>query len=236
MIFKSNEKKIASDLWYYDLILNKWDQIKNFDFKGRRLPGSILYEDRWYILGGDTTDACSGDKKFFYINMKNYSVKELDDLPFDNVCQSMCEINGKIYSYGGISGMQVNDLHCYDIHLNKWSELKPNTIRLSSFACVAWKDLMIVFGGYDGQEYQKDIWIYNTKENSWECMLIEGEKPKNSCYPGGIMHRGELYIFGGYSGSHTIKEMYSLKFEDKKWKLFEKVENSILQNTKFYFK
>lgn len=233
----SLERVFLTDLWYLDLYNHKWSKIQQFQYKGRRVAGNVLVNNRWYIIGGDTTDECRGDESFFYINMLDYSVKQLDDLPFGNVCQSVCEINGKIYCYGGIGSRQVNELHMYDIESNTWNTLTPNKICLSSFACIAWKEKMFIFGGYDGFDYQNDTYIYDKNQDKWSIMNFTEKKPKCVCYPQGIIYKGEIYIHGGYSGSFVFDDLVSLRIDDyyDNLKLIQKVKNSKLQNINFHF-
>ena len=94
---------------------------------------------------------------------------------FDTVCNAgfgwpqLIKMKDKLLSFGGYSGDKgyLNKIYEYDIKSNKWERSMQNMPEASivdGVASVLNEQLILLFGGYDGIECVRKIWIYSMKD------------------------------------------------------------------------
>lgn len=118
-----------------------------------------------------------------------------------------------------------NDLHCFDIHANKWDTmLQQGELPLprSGAKGVAFKDCLYFFGGYQKKsaDYYKDIFAYDLNRKRWLSIELKGEYPSERTDHSVVLYEGNLYVFGGYDGKTRFSDLYkcNLKKGEFVWK------------------
>jgi len=132
----------------------------------------------------------------------------------------------KIFVFGGICMQQYSDsLYCYDLELQKLSQLNPTPIRdRADHTAVVWKNKMYIFAGWAVAERNEDrCWFNDLYEFDfvtlhWRQIVGKGEIPTPRCSHVAIASNDYMYTFGGYNGKDYTNELFSYHFETETWK------------------
>ena len=126
--------------------------------------------------------------------------------------------DSKVYVYGGYSGPQAqeNSIERYDPNTNNWELIKdvkigdkipsPNSLFLAETLCLKGtkNDEFYIFGGTNGKERSKSVYVYNPKENSINevCQLAQARSS-----PHGFADGDNFYVLGGDSESLSFEKI-----------------------------
>jgi len=91
----------------------------------------------------------------------------------------------------------------------------PGPLRAHTATAVGKK--IFVFGGGDGPNYFKDVWVFDTKTNSWMQLDTNGMTPSPRRSHSTELVDDKLYIFGGGDGKQALNDLYCLDVETAKW-------------------
>jgi hypothetical protein len=175
-----------NETWQYDFSDNQW-YLKSPSTKPPARYGlsmsAINNSDELIIYGGETAKSPSN---LYYKDTWKYNVSSnqwtnmtpsINGTPNTEYGHAMAMVHntdkivlfGGFYTYGSFGG---DETWVYDLSENKWEQkfpvVKPPIRSLAGMSPIYNKDLVLLFGGYDGQSgYRKDTWIYNLTANTW---------------------------------------------------------------------
>lgn len=124
-------------------------------------------------------------------------------------CNSMVELNGKLYFIGGqdaTATITYNDVFVYTPALNSWTTVAP--LPANRFMGVAYTDGIKLYycGGTANSSgsagAQKTIFIYDPVVNQWSTSLIQ--LPKARTRHSGNLYNGKLFVFGGIDVNNNL--------------------------------
>lgn len=111
-----------------------------------------------------------------------------------------------------------------------WTRIHPEGIvpqpRSGAASCVVDGKLW-VFGGY-GQSHGggrlDDFYCYDFEENNWSTVEVLGDKPSQRENNGVVVSNNpdgskKMLLFGGYSGSEWLNDLWSFDFGSRQWTL-----------------
>ncbi|MDO8654857.1 MAG: kelch repeat-containing protein, partial [bacterium] len=104
--------------------------------------------------------------------------------------------NGKIYSWGGISG-PLNTVDIYDIAANSWSTGTAGGTARYGHTSVLYNGKIYSWGG-TGADYLNTVDIYDIAANSWSTGTAGGTARR---YHTSVLYNGKIYSWGGNNGS-----------------------------------
>ncbi|HVJ64129.1 MAG TPA: kelch repeat-containing protein [Bdellovibrionota bacterium] len=133
--------------------------------------------------------------------------------PVARFLHSASVIDGKLYIFGGYSGIRRQDLHVYDPSAGAngtWTEVAGFTgtapSARSSHSASVIDDKLYIFGGFDGTVNKQDLHVYDPSagaNGTWsEVTGFAGSAPAIRNVHSASVIDGKLYIFGGYDGSY----------------------------------
>jgi hypothetical protein len=152
--------------------------------------------------------------------------------------------DNKLVLFGGFDGSRwLNDMYVFDFITKTWSEIQAGGTLPSVRSCPAWaKDDTHVYiqGGYDGVERKDDFFACDLSTYTWTQMPSLGVTPSpryfHSCclcksicricqhalrihsLIGTTLSDGsKMYLYGGYSGSQRLADMFVYDFDTNHW-------------------
>ncbi|KAK9825908.1 hypothetical protein WJX81_004489 [Elliptochloris bilobata] len=144
--------------------------------------------------------------------------------PTPRVATSAAAVGGKIYYFGGRSGVDMaegplNDLHVFDTASAAWRAVgargTPPTPR-SFHASAVVGSRMFVFGGCGAAGRLNDLWVFDTDAETWEQMpsspaVVGRGGPGLAALPD-----GSLYVVGGFCG-HELGDVHRFDAAAQRW-------------------
>lgn len=91
--------------------------------------------------------------------------------------------------------------------------------RRSGHVAVSYKDHIIVWGGYNEQQFMnsKDIWLYEINKHIWKKILSHGKMPPVASGSCAALLESSLYIFAGFSVAGDGNSMHILNLKTFEW-------------------
>ncbi|KAG2393797.1 hypothetical protein C9374_003561 [Naegleria lovaniensis] len=203
-------------------------------YAGYHLDDFFVYdikENMWSLM-----EECHDDG-----NSNRLSPREVFSMVLNEQRQSIVFFGGKDEDY------RYNDMHEFSLVTKKWYRLhqggprkkidspKKTTVPKetllnipsprSSHSCIMIEKLqqMVMFGGYDGDDWLNDCWIFDFTLNKWtKVNLFTKHLSENSLkifQHGFSSHvavfddiRSEMLAFGGWTGEMDINAMWTITF------------------------
>ncbi|KAE8681417.1 Transporter associated with antigen processing protein 2 isoform 1 [Hibiscus syriacus] len=134
-----------------------------------------------------------------------------------------------LFVFGGYGkdNCQTNQVHAFDTTKQTWSQLAmKGTLPMprDSHSCTTVGDNLFVFGGTDGMNPLKDLYILDTVTHTWICPSVRGEGPEAREGHSAALVGKRLFIFGGCGKSSDnndeiyYNDLYILNTETFVWK------------------
>ena len=79
------------------------------------------------------------------------------------------------------------------------------------------EDSLIVFGGYDGKKWLRDLYRFDINSLVWSQPGLCGPSPQPRQYHAAQMIESKLYIYGGYNGSIWLKDLVVADLRSLRW-------------------
>eukprot|EP01132_Coremiostelium_polycephalum_P001517 gene1517-1910_t len=148
------------------------------------------------------------------------------EVPFEGIRSHTATVvgNNKIFVFGGSDvNDKFNDLMIFDTKTLFWSKpitngaegCIPNPHRAHSATLVDHR--LFIFGGGDGPNYFKDLYILDTNTLTWTKPVTNGNGPgPRRAHTANLVGK-TIYIFGGGDGNKALNEVYALDTETLNW-------------------
>lgn len=214
-------------------------------------------KDKIYLFGGTDTDRRQNDLYQFDLKTKRWNKL----VPYGNLpshrsgALGICdESNDKIYMFGGYNGRDGpyhNDIYCLDLIDLEWVKIQPlqnannninnnvenNTPKPRTDHSVDYyKDNLVTFGGFDGQNRFNDVHAFNLKTRQWREMgsLIKEEaRPSKRFGHTSVVFDDKLWVFGGWDGKTTLKCCWIFDLLRETWISIENFRKEKKKSIKF---
>jgi N-acetylneuraminic acid mutarotase len=107
----------------------------------------------------------------------------------------------------------LNDVWRFDIDKYVWGECTTYGDVPSGRAghsAVVWRDLVYIFGGWNGSETLNDVYTLNLRTNEWHKLKCTGEVPaKRDSHTANLIDN-KMIIIGGGDGRKRLNDIYEL--------------------------
>ncbi|MEM4385349.1 MAG: kelch repeat-containing protein [Candidatus Anstonellales archaeon] len=177
------------------------------------------------IFGGDDGIVYHRLGDTYWYNHITSEIEKLSTLPSGRIEHTMVRYNNKLYVFGGYGGeynqpaTHLNDIVEFDIFNNKWTTINasnPPSPRMAHSAVVI-GNYMYVFGGYDGTNFNNELWRYNFTNSTWTKLNPTGNLPQPRAEHISFAKDGELYIGFGLSGHTFYRDLWKYNPSDNTW-------------------
>jgi len=211
---------------------SEWSLLQTGDSPPARRSHSMAYdtENRLIVVfGGYGNGSHLGDTWVLDVDKATWTNLRPENAPSPRAAAAMVydPENEQMFLFGGFSlghSIVLNDTWSYDFASNAWTGLKsgnPPSER-ASYGMVydSKRQVLVLFGGFTEKGYFNDMWVYESPENSWRELSINGEAPP----PRGAMgfvydDRNDSFImFGGFSDMGFFSDTWIFDPRTNVWK------------------
>ena len=196
----------ANDLWTFSIDTNKWTCLmQNSD--------------------GDDPDAATGGTDSL---VRHPTIR--GSVPSRRFGYVSIVHNNKLIIIFGFDGQRWrNDAYEFSFETRAWREIEAKGALPSVRSCPAWavsSTHCYVHGGYNGIERLDDYYAFRLSDYTWIKMPThQGTAPSPRYFHSCALHGNKLYIYGGYSGSERLADLYAYDFETSYWQKIESCGN-----------
>ena len=150
--------------------------------------------------------------------------------PTQRHSHSCCQINDRMYLFGGLSGTSTsyNDLWYLDLNNKTWNRPATNGLYPSPKAAaslLAYNNQLVLYGGYSHPyshpfnqqvSFFDELHIYCIDTFTWNQILFSQEAPKLAGHSASIINKNQMIFFGGCNGSlgNKTNSVYCIKHND----------------------
>ena len=181
----------------------------------------------------DASDSCPPPHKSLTWSLLNPS----GELPPPRSGAASVIVDGKLYifaGYGGGTG-RLDDFYSFDFERNEWkvvevlSEERPGFRENNGVVASGDSSSLTLFGGYDGNQWLNDLWVFDIAESCWTC-IQESTDPNSdddTSVPSrrfgyvSVVYRNKFVLWGGFDGSRWLNDMWEFSFDTRKWRLVQ---------------
>lgn len=237
----NDQSNRMNDVHILDTNTMKWTRhTGEVDLPAKRSAHSAcLIDGRFlYVFGGWDGMTELGDLYRFDIPGKTWRRMTTEGpAPCPRHFHNAVALGRHMYVFGGYDGARWrNDTVCLNLDTLVWEEIKLEDdvkpgFRASGAAAIIHKDKVVVFGGYDGEDFLDDAWILHTtdalgaRSHRWEKMVkpVEREGTPAPFWPAArsghsVESCGHLLFFvGGRYRQGRFSDVVVLDSEKMTW-------------------
>ena len=249
-----DNRDIFNATTFYDSIIKlniktgKWEEFHEaqLSLAGHSVShnGSIIY-----ISGGYSSNSQDSlNHSLFSLNTEtmecNTLIPNLEDTPHKNhpsaiisktnilffACKTSQTIYDKDETTTKNENLYFNMIHLYNIKSNKFLKL-PTMSSTGSFppfreyySAIQVLDKVFLFGGIYNSIIFDDLWVYDAKANSWNCVFPSGHTPTPRYLHSSCVKDNEFLIFGGFNSldlndpnTISLNDFYGLDTKQMRW-------------------
>jgi DNA-binding CsgD family transcriptional regulator len=167
----------------------------------RKGMGITEYDNRIYLVGGETSEGVDGALLSFDFQSNTYTALQDKPTPVTEVQAAL--IGEKIFVPGGrlANGNASNQLEVYDPRLETWETRSPLPAPVSAYALVTFEGQLYLFGGRNGDEYLASVYVYEPLEDRWST-----RSPLRTprAFAGAAVVSGKILLIGGHDGKQAL--------------------------------
>ena len=169
--------------------------------QARQGMASAVYENAFYILGGETPDGVTGSALRFQLDNNRWETLADKPTPVTDVQAAL--IGEQIYVPGGrkADGQPTNLFEVYNLRLNQWSQLPTLPVALSGYALAALDGRLYLFGGWDGAQVVASVYMFDPETSAWQPRTPLSSR---RAFGGAVALEGRIYLIGGSDGVHPL--------------------------------
>ncbi|MFN2197664.1 MAG: LuxR C-terminal-related transcriptional regulator [Anaerolineales bacterium] len=159
---------------------------------------AVTYEGLIYAIGGEAGDGVTGIVERYDPERDEWQT--LDDKPTPVSFAQGAVIGGRIFVPGGeLNSGEVTDvLEIYDPRLDQWETGPALPVPLSGYALAAYEGRLYMFGGFDGEQYRRQVYTFTPgnpgEPGVWREMT---SMPGARGFLGAAASGGKIYLIGG---------------------------------------
>ncbi|MFC1628183.1 kelch repeat-containing protein [Gemmatimonadota bacterium] len=189
--------------------LDQWSVLDNPIPITRRGAFGGVVDDRFYVIGGDTTGPTI-DRVDIYDPLTDIWSTGAP-MPTPRWSGASAIFNGKIYVIGGFlsGGTFSSILEIYDPASDSWGSGTPMPTPRQAMVATEINGLIYVVAGENALGWVSALEIYDPGTDSW---TNGAPKPRESTSGGAVALNGKMYVFGGHDGPpNNYLEVYDPK-------------------------
>lgn len=161
-----------------------------------------------YILGGAPLDSLHTIRTYvFDLKLKEWRARVMHHGPSERYGHTTTLVDDKLMLFGGYITAEVftNDLHIYDIPLDRWTQLNPPCplppvlfVPTAHYAEQVRKMFIVCGVIVGGRTYSKDVFAINPDEQKWIKCKAKGKSPGRG-FHASCLSNSKIYLIGGVS-------------------------------------
>lgn len=119
----------------------------------------------------------------------------------------------------------VNNHLLNKVSSDQWETLLPSLLHQTHYPCprslhaaAVWNDIILIFGGFDGQRRLNDLYSFNTKTGLWQDH-VSNQPPSPRDRHSAVVWGNSFYCFAGFDGVSRCNDLYELNLLTQNWRL-----------------
>lgn len=131
---------------------------------------------------------------------------------------------GSVWFFGGYTkkdGDYFNDVFRYNIARSSWGSvhtLGELPAKRTDHSVVLFRDSMLVFGGFDGQNRFNDLRELQLREGRWSHISApRTSTPQSRFGHTAVVYGHSMFVFGGWDGHDTLQELLEYNISSNMW-------------------
>ncbi|XP_078171338.1 galactose oxidase/kelch repeat superfamily protein [Carex rostrata] len=213
------EHKELNEFYSFDTLTNEWTLLSSDEASPphRSYHSMTADEKQIFIFGG-----CGNSGRLNDLWAYNTVTSQWAQLPYPgDTCSprggpGLVVTGGKIWVVYGFAGMEVDDVHCFDLKTEKWSLVETTGEKPSArsvFSAVAVGKYVVMYGGevdpsdlghLGAGKFSADVYVLDTESLVWTKLDDASEQhpgPRGWCAfsAGEIDGKSGLLVYGGNS-------------------------------------
>lgn len=160
------------------------------------------YDRALYVIGGTRGGSISGALARY--NLGDNTWTTLGDKPTPVAAACAVAIGGRLYVAGGerADGTPVATFEMYDTRTQRWEKLPDLQAARSRYACATVEGKLYVLGGWDGKNYNSDVFAFDPTSNTWTTLSPLPTPRRNAS---AAVVDGTIYVVGGEDRSGPLR-------------------------------
>lgn len=214
----SLKSKWMNDVWFYNVELAEWSVVEaSGSAPALAYHGAAVYGQDMWIFGGARAKKCFNEFRRFNCETKEWTTETFSgDIPLPRSGLSMVSQGSKIVLFGGWDSPDLfNDLYLVDVVLMTCKKISATgdvpSPRCWHSATFISKDLMLIYGGFDGNSTLNDAYVLDTANWSWKKIRSDFGKKSRAGHTlvtlNGDNGALSLYIFGGGNSFKRLNQL-----------------------------
>jgi len=185
----------------YSVSDNRWWTGAGIMPTPRAFAGASVVGNRIYVVGGVYKGAVVGTVES-YDPKTNGWAKRHAPLPVPRAACGVAAVNGRLYVIGGVGvdNKPMNDLWCYDVRTDSWTQLRPMSIPRGYPGVAVMGASIYVVGGTSVTGAVSMVEYFDTLSGAWH-QVGKMEGPAGGL--GMAMVDSTLYLIGSSPGSSS---------------------------------
>lgn len=206
--------------------LCRWEHLETLgDVYTPRTGHAVVNEDgAFYLFGG--TDGAARQSDVHAYNVESNLWQEIRASGRAPPARSGAQAvvwNGSVWFFGGYTkkdGDYFNDVYKYDISTSQWGTVQTlgeSPQKRTDHSVCLFRDSMIVFGGFDGQNRFNDLRELHLHEKRWTMITVRSSVPRSRFGHTSAMYGHSMFVFGGWDGHDTLHELFEYNVSSNMW-------------------
>jgi hypothetical protein len=208
-----------NDQWLYDLSNDTWTEIQPSGLIGGRYSTTmapIYWTDNVLLFGGYGFSSYLNDTWIFDLSLNSWTQHNTTTSPSPRQYHAMAPIAGtdNILLFGGFDGITpFNDTWIYDLSDNSWTNITtaitPSARINHAMTTIDCTNMVVLYGGYDGNQYFRDTWIFDLSSKTWsEIQLPNQPEARAGHAMATIYNNCSVIIHGGRDSTNTYSDTW----------------------------
>jgi len=133
---------------------------------------AAVYNEEIYAIGGEGLTGVSRTVYRYNFDINTWAAR--NEKPTPVMDAKAVVIGEKVFIPGGqlSTGRPTDVFEIYDPRRDEWASGAPLPIALSAYALADFEGQLYLFGGWDGEQSQDGVWIYNPVSDTWQAPTL----------------------------------------------------------------
>lgn len=170
----------------------------------RSAASAVTFGGSLFLIGGRQNEQTFADTLRFDPSKPGWSGLKEKPTPVSEA--QAVVIQEKIYIPGGrlADGKPTNGLDVYSFQTDDWETLSPMPKALWGSAVATVEGALFVFGGWDGGEHSRTVYMYNSVSDQWSEVK---SLPTARSYMASTVVEGHILLIGGETADGPINNV-----------------------------
>ncbi len=193
--------------------LPRWQALVPMPLPRSRMAAAV-WQGKFVFAGGENKSGQVATVAIYDPQRNVWGSGQDQTQPASNI--SGVVLDDLFYLPGGTlaNGQISNRLAIYNLARDQWETGTALPHPLAGYALVLFNRQIYLFGGWDGQKVQDQVYRYDTGGNTWSLI---GTLPQPLLFSVAASDQNCIYLAGGWNGSETVRDVYCFHPNSGRW-------------------